>query len=161
MEHFGDGLFSEPSGGPIFDHLFPHSQSNCSLVVAKQLHTPRGLKVRLVRQASQVRLHTIHLLSQNSFHTDTICVNRDLFEFESYLLEPVRTSIVLLLQVNSFAYLRSNEPKQKGIFFQWFVLEPIGAAVHTMCGKGLLDFRASLLDAYCVSLSPSHPSTNP
>lgn len=30
-EHFGDGLASETLGGPLFDHLSPHSWSHCNV----------------------------------------------------------------------------------------------------------------------------------
>lgn len=91
------------------------------------------------RPAKSTCTHSIRCGWQES-SLDTIHTNRDLFEFESYLQEPVRTSIVLLLQVNSPAYFRSNEPKQKGIFFQWFVLEPVGAMECMPGAEGLNGF---------------------
>lgn len=33
MECFGDGLFSKTLGGPVFDHLSPHSWNHCNFTV--------------------------------------------------------------------------------------------------------------------------------
>lgn len=85
-------------------------------------------------------------------------------EFDYYLQKPGRIPVAPLLEANGFAYFRSNEPKQKGIFFQWFALEPRGAIEHTMGRRHLLGLRASLLMAYCLLCLPETlycPGTNP
>lgn len=161
MECFGDGLFSKTLGGPVFDHLSPHSWNHCNFTVVGWRNTPEGVEGKNYQrgQPNPVAKSQFAVAEISPAQIPFILI----FEFESYLHEPGRTSIVLLLELNSFAYFRSNEPKQKGIFFQWFVFKPVRAVVHTM-HRSLLAFRVSLSVAYCLFCYPEPlycPGSNP